>query len=174
MHSPINCTFVVSLQVDRRAIREHIHGNHDDDGNAWCHVRTGPRCTGCMAVKVMVATTVERRMTVERNGTHVTPKLNWKQKASRETGERPSKRRRIEQSDGYEGEDEESDYELVRFNKPYCLVCKLCTLCSRSTCLAWLLPGSLPCSSSSCGENLGIRLLFIGKLACFGEVEKVN
>ena len=29
-----------------------------------------------MAVKVMVATTVERRMTVERNGTHVTPKLN--------------------------------------------------------------------------------------------------
>ena len=50
-------------------------------------------------------------------------KLNRKRKASRETGGRPSKRRRMEEHDGYEGEDEESDYELVRVSKPYILSC---------------------------------------------------
>lgn len=36
----LNC---LSLQVDRRGIRGHIHGNHDIDGNAWCHVGS---CSG--------------------------------------------------------------------------------------------------------------------------------
>ena len=34
----LNRLSCLSLQVDRRGIREHIHGNHDSDGNAWCHV----------------------------------------------------------------------------------------------------------------------------------------